>query len=923
MTPLEEELRNTSNFTYVCFEHYERITMFSGDKKRSTYKSSYVAGYNADAATISHGSIVIDTVNFKRHPSDKSRIARDKQHCRRRHDAAFNLIDTFIEDRRCEFVVVLLADSLAAKRAKDRDVATYQAASRRYVDKYRGKYSNLSISEDRILYTGWDAWLDNSAIEQLCRAIPIKGESSTDPVSYVENKKPSTLADFKAVFDQSNLLPDERNVEQLAPSLTVARAYLEYLYKSGSTLFNGEFKKLVDEIQSLDSTKRQCLFEEAAQHFVAGILARKLNRTFVFLHQRTNNIYRFIESVLIGKNHHGKMAIQSVDVRFIKTEKQEARNFVESQPSFYSSTTWSILGNVTKSIIDVEGGEFVSVPLNRIVIESLEYLRDSDTPLNLLSLLLKAVKTAISMRAKIIFVSPEYKDNNVSTPLFRISSETPDPSEALLHLLIYVSSLESRRDFLIPLQAELKKVAAVRLGKDRKSRPYHFNTTYFATFNAKKFDIPDGAILSDGVCFSKRNAKVIEAGKHNTGEILRASLNTVNGLIKRNGCEFFLLLVPDTLAPKNTGDLNVVPYQTAGEKYLADYSRYFTAVSLNKDNIIFTRWDQWHSNHAINLILNRMFNRSVERNALSTLADFKVVFDDITVKPEHRKINTLSPSIEVALAYLTYLYESETSPYNHFRNLADKIIDDFSKSEIQSLRRKQTVSADDIKRIKYNKQVYLFEEAAQYFVMAIIARILQKPIRILHAGTNDVFTFIENELVGKLPGGELAIRMVIMQFEKRNHTAKFFKDNPDFYNPRTTPKSINANNNGVIHLKGNAHSITIPSFILDVLFDDVLYDESTPINLLIMAYEELMNIYKCRISEERNLEGYHLAEQYYKVSSINHPEPAEIIFHYISFFSLAALSRSYLVGTLIKIERLLDERGLSDNTCQSNAKMMP
>lgn len=899
--------------------------MFSGYKNRTTYESSYVAGYNTDAATIPHGSIIIDAVDFKKQPSDTSRLTRDKQHRGRRPGATFNLINTLIEDRRCDAIVVLLVDTLAAKRAKEDD-AIYQAASRGYVDKYKSTYSNLSISEDRILYTGWDAWRDNSAIEQLYKAIPIKGEVSSNTVSYVAYKKPSTLADFKAVFDGSNLLPDEKNVEQLEPSLDVARAYLEHLYKCGSGL-NSEFKKLIDEIQSLDKTKRQCLFEEAAQHFVAGIIARKLNRTIVFLHQRTNNIYRFIESVLIGKNRHGKMALQAVNVHYIKVEKQKARNFFESRPSFYSSTTWSVLGNVTKSTIDVEGGEFISVPLNRIVLESLECLRDSATPLNLLSLMLKTVKTAISMRAKIILVSHEYKDNDVSKPLFRISSENPDPSEALLHLLIYISSLEARRDFLIPLQVELKKIAADRFGNSRKSRPYRFNTSYFATFNTNKFDIPDGAILSDGVCFSKRNAKVIEAGKHSTGEFLRASLNTVNSLIKRNSCQSFVLLVPDTLAAKNTGDLDVVPYQAAGERYLANYSCYFNAVSLKNDNVIFTRWDQWQNNNAITLILSRMFNRSVNLNNPSTLMDFKAVFDDITVKPEQKKIHTLVPSIEVALAYLTYLYESDTSPYPRFRNFANSIIDDFSKSEIENLSRKRAVASDDIQRIKNNKKAYLFEEAAQYLVMAMIARILQKPIRILHAGTNEIFTFIENELVGNLSSGELAIRMVLMHFEKRNQYARFFKENPGFYNPRTTPKLMNTKGDGKIYFKGNAYSTKIPFFILDILFDDILYDESTPINLIIMAFEELANIYQCRISEERNLEGYDLNvdEPYYKVSSINHPEPAEIIFHFISFFSLAASRLEYLMGILNNIWRVLNQRGslTSEDTRQDSVKVMP
>jgi len=112
-----------------------------------------------------------------------------------------------------------------------------------------------------------------------------------------------------------------------------------------------------------------------------------------------------------------------------------------------------------------------------------------------------------------------------------------------------------------------------------------------------------------------------------------------------------------------------------------------------------------------------------------------------------------------------------------------------------------------IQAIFNNKLEYLLEESAQYLTLAIAMYIFNRPLKFSHNGTNDLFNYIEKNLIGRLPNGELAIQFIKIEFTDMKSSFKYFRENPKYYNPsrpaqptsnklaNTAQLSENANNN--------------------------------------------------------------------------------------------------------------------------------
>lgn len=893
------------------------------------------ASFDTNLFRIPAGAIYVDCVQFNKE-LDGQEIWQDSNHGLDEMNALVSTLGRLIEDNNGKAFVLIAADTLAGKHADN--ALHYQAAGKRYLEFYRRYYAELPLAADKLIVTSWEDWRSQTAINLLASKVSINHKKPEQDklmqslaacfdssiarelsvrdqsVRQIDWHACSTLEDFKAIFDDLTLLPANRSVESLVPSLTVACEFLNYLYESQDAscefraMVNKEVNQLVQvetnklknkskdtviDIQMLTKNIRDYLLEKAAQYLVMGIMARIFKRPVRFFQKETNKITRYIEHELIGRNPDGELAIQTVVLTFVESARlvkhksddgtvshySASTEFFKKNPSFYSKMKCR---RYTANSLNT-AADSVEVPLEFILQNTITYLRKPDTPLNVLTMVADEVRYIIDILKRTNSAGRSCQSS--PKQLFRMSADASDSAELFLHLRAYLSSGRAALNTLEIFAGALSKVQSERAGQgctDARinvsvTRQPRFDTDLIAVIDSSIHDIPEGSILADGICMKQAGDGIV-IDECNTGAWLRAMLNLADRLITEKHCQGFLVQVGDTLAAVNAGDADHAPYQAAGKKYLTENKRYYSALSLDRSNIYFTTWEEWCNNSAVALLLE-----SAHRNTKSTLADYKEAFDRMPLSCE--RIKSISPSFDISCAYLRYLYESGAGVHKEFRVIADKIIQEIVSAEVNKLRNRYKRQDIDIQAITNNKREYLLREAAQYFLLGIMSVILNIPIRFLHNGTNAAFTYVENYLVGKLPGGDLAIQMVNVRFVSLEQSASMIRANQ-------LPIPANA-----IHDSSSkvGESLRV-SFLLSVMLH--LTDDNTSLNLLTMVLALLK--YNMAIKKPYN----HFERLYY--SPINNFFPCGgkksdrggLFFHLMSY--LASDTTTYAMLSSLK-----------------------
>lgn len=340
-------------------------------------------------------------------------------------------------------------------------------------------------------------------------------------------------------------------------------------------------------------------------------------------------------------------------------------------------------------------------------------------------------------------------------------------------------------------------------------------TDQVATFDIEKFAIPKGAILGLGVSFTNDKNPVVEPSKYYVQAFLIATVNLMNVLIAQNRCGMFFTLVADTLSSLNVGDTNIEPYKEAGDRYVAENQRYLKITGLNKDQVLCTRWDEWKNNSVLAPFLNRCLTvneadgvlvRKRSKTSLSTkvaattFEEFRALFDDTKCSASEKSFDKLVPSYEIALQYIRYMFDSVESPnHKEFHKALDANIGDHVRTAVSSYKKNLglgkdvEIPVDEKNKLVTNKREFLMHECAQYLELGIIARQINRPIRIFHQGHMSLaFEYIDKFLIGYLPNNIFAIQVVDMSFVKQTKAERFFKQHLKFFNPtvqRISPRN--------------------------------------------------------------------------------------------------------------------------------------
>lgn len=810
--------------------------MFSYNDKRSDgcHPVSKYATFNTEEFQIPRGAIYVVNTNIYHDFEEPYALA--------------NTISLLIEDNHGKAFIGIDSDSVPASDLR--------------------AYYYLPLTECFKLFTHWSDWLDDSAIAKLFYNV---GNYIVDNESY------SSLADFKHVFDDTSRLPPDKPVAHLVPSFAVACDYLVYLCKERpeehqkfSDIVDSDLKAAVlaeinkmknkaksesldIDMQELTNQKRKEIIEGAAQHMVMGIIARALNRPIRCFAREANYTMRYVENVLLGTNANNELAIQTITISFIESIKSIKMKGEDNLPEYFRTFTDFFKKNssyyqeiikhrYTESQSVIAGAKLIK--LDVLLQKVTGYLQSVMTPLHLLEMVVQEVNFAINYLKQTNTGGRSCQSS--AKELYWVSSDSPSGAELFLHLRAYLASGRASLNRLERFANELSCINSMRTGNAiSASMPLtpkqKLPSSYLATFDTERYTIPKGAILADGICVKKVN-NAIEIDECNTGEYLSALLNTANRLIADYHAVAWMVLVSDTLAATNAGDHDVSAYQEAGRKFLANHRRFYSALSLHQSDIHYMTWESWRH----------------------------------------------MPSFDESYRDLCQRSES-----GEFKAIADVIINDFVNAEVGKLRHQG--EPIDLPAIIKRKRAYLLEEATQYYMLGELAKMINRPIRFLHKGTNALFTFIEEKMVGRLPNGELAIQLIDIKFIYVKNLTTFFNKNATYYQPT----KLNAE---PIHrtLTSVASETARVSLLLNALVH--LMAGNAPANLLAMV----LVLIKYNIEIKRNycyLERfqYSSANSLFKTSS-SEPDQGEVFFHLMEYLESPAMTKEALQSLKVTLK---------------------
>ena len=352
----------------------------------------------------------------------------------------------------------------------------------------------------------------------------------------------------------------------------------------------------------------------------------------------------------------------------------------------------------------------------------------------------------------------------------------------------------------------------------------------------KNPDIPEGTIFVDLVNIRKNQRKYADTIDTDRVHFCLTSFalrNLEDQLIQDHNGKARIKIVADDLGAIAAGGEDTAAYQNEGAKFLLHDRVSPGSLSLKEKFDMRTAWRSWRDGSAIDQLLknisikekqlksrNEIINANlatslVEKKAgklksskslkkyyqssvLSTLDVFKDVFKEAELPPKDEAIERLVPSFTTAHEFIISLYETNVE----FRKLAEKAINRLVKDEQRRLRNVMTSRTliskpfteerrlylsnklRDNEQSVINIRNYLLEKTTLYFLLGIIARILNRPFRLLVTENNELFQYIGRTLIGSIHSGESAIQTIGIQvgeFKNSLQHSNFFWRHPYAY----------------------------------------------------------------------------------------------------------------------------------------------
>lgn len=355
---------------------------------------------------------------------------------------------------------------------------------------------------------------------------------------------------------------------------------------------------------------------------------------------------------------------------------------------------------------------------------------------------------------------------------------------------------------------------------DRKEEESSVNVTVLATdqlatYDTKLYQLPKDFIIGYGVSFHLTTDGKIQPQFYNEQDYLKAGINLVSAMIKKNHCSGFFTIIADTLAAQSTClsdqefEENLPRYEQAGQQYLRMNKKYFSIINLPSELKNHTTWNDWrqnkcattfnklknrknsrervhsapmyensprisppynqrHSYHGTTTSSSQFFNENptsdflLEDPKASTFDEFKNILDDTKLLATSKALHSLPTDFNFALRYIEYMHQNSDCPWHdYFVQYVREVV---GQRLAVVVKKKHDKKSEDQTSSQTKKEPnmsdddatkirhFLFHECAQHLCVGIIARKINTPIRILYkGGLNKAIGFIQKDLIGQMP----------------------------------------------------------------------------------------------------------------------------------------------------------------------------